>query len=484
MCVAWAQLSCARIVEFDRTMQDIGLHPDHEAPGSLVEIQLLKAYRLMSQDDTAASLQLLEPLMHEPPLESALHTQLLSHIASHALVHAHRFEESREVTRWRKKYRSLGRQDHARPLVDVVEGFSHLVQGNIREAAAVLLPSLEEPTNTTVWGADAAGVVTGYIAEACYQADEIAIARAFLARNSELIDAVGTADSVLYAYRVKGRLEQLDGDWPNALRTLRGLEQIGYQRKLDRLIAWSLYEQHALGLRVRQGISAAEIRNRLDALAYAYRDEHACAWSEIRLASLLARADSALAAALDGACIAPIEAARMECRAMGRQLLAVRLSFMLAIAVLRQGDAPKAMVLAGEAIRVASDAGMMRAIVDVGVQARPLLMLLADRALAEAERRYVDIAIRSIDAGLDASPQPVAASAKVPDKGVAREILSEREREVIALLSKALSTKSIARVLGLSSGTVKWHLKNIYSKLDATAREEALAKARALGIIR
>jgi LuxR family transcriptional regulator, maltose regulon positive regulatory protein len=39
-------------------------------------------------------------------------------------------------------------------------------------------------------------------------------------------------------------------------------------------------------------------------------------------------------------------------------------------------------------------------------------------------------------------------------------------------------------VLNRSSGTVKWHLKNIYAKLNAVAREDALAKARALGIIR
>jgi LuxR family maltose regulon positive regulatory protein len=82
-------------------------------------------------------------------------------------------------------------------------------------------------------------------------------------------------------------------------------------------------------------------------------------------------------------------------------------------------------------------------------------------------------------------PQPVAAGAAVHESAdVPSGILSQREREVVALLSKALSTKSIARVLSLSSGTVKWHLKNIYSKLDATAREDALAKARALGIIR
>jgi LuxR family maltose regulon positive regulatory protein len=485
MCAAWAQLSCARIVEFDRTIEDIGCHPGHAGPEALVETRLLKAYRLMSQDDTAASLELLEPLMRNPPLSSALHTQLLSHIASHALVHAHRFEEAREVTRWPRRHRSSGRHEHARPLVDVVEGFSHLVQGNIREAIAVLMPSINHPSNTMEWGADAAGVVTGYIAEACYQADEIAIARAFLNQNSELIDAVGTTDGVLYAYRVQARLEQMEGAWAAALRTLRRLEEMGYQRDLDRLVAWSLYEQHALALRARHGAPPAELRSRLDVLAERYRDQHGCARSEIWLASSLARADFGFEHTSDASCVVQIEAAEAECRALGRQLLSVRLSFMRAMAILRSGDSEKALAVGIEAVRIASEAGMMRAIADLGAAAVPLLKLLAPIGSVESERQYAEAALRSIGTGLESSAQPASASAAAhEDSALASGILSQREREVVALLSRALSTKSIARVLNLSSGTVKWHLKNIYAKLNAAAREDALAKARALGIIR
>jgi LuxR family maltose regulon positive regulatory protein len=63
-------------------------------------------------------------------------------------------------------------------------------------------------------------------------------------------------------------------------------------------------------------------------------------------------------------------------------------------------------------------------------------------------------------------------------------VLTPRELEVLALLSKALSVKGVARVLGLSPGTVKWHVKNIYAKLGAVSREETLAKARGLRLIR
>lgn len=62
-------------------------------------------------------------------------------------------------------------------------------------------------------------------------------------------------------------------------------------------------------------------------------------------------------------------------------------------------------------------------------------------------------------------------------------VCSTFEATKLLLLGRALSTKSFARELDLSAGTVKWHLKNVYGKLDAVSREDALAKARALGIV-
>ena len=51
------------------------------------------------------------------------------------------------------------------------------------------------------------------------------------------------------------------------------------------------------------------------------------------------------------------------------------------------------------------------------------------------------------------------------------------------LLGRALSLKSVAKVLNVSVGTVKWHLRNAYGKLDVYSREGAVARARELLII-
>lgn len=51
--------------------------------------------------------------------------------------------------------------------------------------------------------------------------------------------------------------------------------------------------------------------------------------------------------------------------------------------------------------------------------------------------------------------------------------LTEREREILGLLSDGRSNKEIARVLGISDATVKVHIKHVLSKLNMKSRLEA-----------
>ena len=63
------------------------------------------------------------------------------------------------------------------------------------------------------------------------------------------------------------------------------------------------------------------------------------------------------------------------------------------------------------------------------------------------------------------------------------EPLSEREVEVLRLLSAGLPNKEIADTLFIAVGTVKQHLKNIYGKLEVHNRTEAARRARDLGLV-
>ena len=61
--------------------------------------------------------------------------------------------------------------------------------------------------------------------------------------------------------------------------------------------------------------------------------------------------------------------------------------------------------------------------------------------------------------------------------------LSRRERELLSLVARAHSNRQIATGLGISEATVKRHLQNIYLKLDAASRLDAVNKAVASSLI-
>jgi LuxR family transcriptional regulator, maltose regulon positive regulatory protein len=63
------------------------------------------------------------------------------------------------------------------------------------------------------------------------------------------------------------------------------------------------------------------------------------------------------------------------------------------------------------------------------------------------------------------------------------EPLTERELEVLHLVAQGLSNRQIAAQLVLALDTVKGHNRRIYEKLQVQRRTEAVARARALGLI-
>lgn len=67
--------------------------------------------------------------------------------------------------------------------------------------------------------------------------------------------------------------------------------------------------------------------------------------------------------------------------------------------------------------------------------------------------------------------EPLAVAPEVED-------LSQREREILEWVAAGLANKEIAGRLGLSDGTVRWHLRHVYHKLHVRSRTEAALKFR------
>jgi LuxR family transcriptional regulator, maltose regulon positive regulatory protein len=100
------------------------------------------------------------------------------------------------------------------------------------------------------------------------------------------------------------------------------------------------------------------------------------------------------------------------------------------------------------------------------------LQAYVDRLLAAYAASVHETTTEGHAAGLDQSGEQLI------------EPLSDREVEVLHLLEQGLSNREIAERLYISTGTVKTHAHNIYNKLCVKNRTQAIARARALGILR
>jgi len=117
---------------------------------------------------------------------------------------------------------------------------------------------------------------------------------------------------------------------------------------------------------------------------------------------------------------------------------------------------------------------------------------------AETRQRLAALAKKLEGARVIGSVDDPAALAKLLDETAAALVLSEppdgpatardetltpRELEVLAAMADGASNKAIARRLGISFHTAKFHVAAILEKLDAESRTEAVAEAARLGLI-
>ncbi|UPT86269.1 LuxR C-terminal-related transcriptional regulator [Bradyrhizobium barranii subsp. apii] len=140
---------------------------------------------------------------------------------------------------------------------------------------------------------------------------------------------------------------------------------------------------------------------------------------------------------------------------------------------------------------------------------KPGLIVTADEALADegdiqislpdgsnaaativGRDHTTDIALLRTDASL----APVKLAATVPPLGTLSVVVAtdrdapsaaqtQRELDVLALMAEGASNKLIARQLGISVHTVKFHVGSLLDKLDATGSTDAVAHAARRGVI-
>jgi LuxR family maltose regulon positive regulatory protein len=143
-------------------------------------------------------------------------------------------------------------------------------------------------------------------------------------------------------------------------------------------------------------------------------------------------------------------------------------------------DQPAALLALRRALGLAEPGGNVRAFVDLGPK---LARLLAGLSEQDGHGDFIGRVLHAFPSAARQSPDRLTSTPTASSQAAMIEPLTMREQEVLELLAERLSAKEIGQRLFISDRTVKRHLANIYEKLGAHNRREAVALAMALGLL-
>jgi LuxR family maltose regulon positive regulatory protein len=150
-----------------------------------------------------------------------------------------------------------------------------------------------------------------------------------------------------------------------------------------------------------------------------------------------------------------------------------------ALALQAQGAKDKALQLLSDALALAEPGGCIRIFFDEGIA---MARLLSEAAAHGLMPEYVGKLLAVFEAKEQQSKDAYDLPPVSPVQPLI-EPLSQRELEVLQLIAQGLSNREIGEQLFLALDTVKGHNQKIFGKLQVQRRTEAVARARALGLL-
>jgi len=123
-----------------------------------------------------------------------------------------------------------------------------------------------------------------------------------------------------------------------------------------------------------------------------------------------------------------------------------------------------------------SDSRIIRTLIDGGARGY-IPKLAGSEQLMDALRRILQGEIYLPDALFIPASRPGATDDKASP-------LTTRQQEILPLLAEGMPNKRIAVTLGVTEGTIKQHLKDLFRRLGASNRTQAIKEARRLGLLR
>ncbi|HEX6035700.1 MAG TPA: tetratricopeptide repeat protein, partial [Anaerolineales bacterium] len=271
----------------------------------------------------------------------------------------------------------------------------------------------------------------------------------------------GITDVLLRGYHALGRVRRAQGDLDGALAAFDEAESVAEKMGVAEIKDWIRAQRAQVWL-------AGGDRE----AAFDWASQFVAQMQDAMYPSVpIALAQVWLSQGQPDKALPLLEHALQSAQTVGRLGNALNILAVRAVVYYAKGDLEKAFAILEQALELAEPEGYVRVFVDQGV---PMVRLLRRMLTRSSASQYVRRLLEAL--GESVKIEPAIASKLI-------DALSQRELEVLRLITDGATNKEIANELVLTVNTVKRHISNIFRKLAVSNRAQAIARAREINIL-
>jgi LuxR family maltose regulon positive regulatory protein len=351
---------------------------------------------------------------------------------------------------------------------------AYVWEGQVLLAETVLQPPLAAAEVELGRRSPLTCMLATVLAASVWERDRAFDALDLMADRLDVLEHAGLPETLLLGYRTLARIAISQDAEHRAAELLEEMHAVGVARGLPRVCIASLAEQVRMHARRFRAETCRELCRRIDeALAEESRPQGRLWQCSVVVLRDLAQGMAAISARDWHLAVEPLGRAEESARSMRQGRLTVEIKGLRALALDRSGVASRSLLL--EAADLAQACGLLRVFTD------------AHPDLADWHRHVIGgvatVKAPAISASVVAphgspAPPPTRATRTMPSMA-----LTPKEREVLGLLARNLTNKEIGLAMHVGEETIKWHVRNLFLKVDAGSRKQVVQRARILGLI-
>ena len=435
------------------------------------------------EDDIPAAVALVDPLkLHERDADgfAAFEIGAASNLLSYRDIALGDFEGARKRLALARTSSDRGSATFSGGYTLAMTGVCLIYQGQLREAIERFRKAMAEES-AHFDGSFASAALASCHIWALYEANELDVVEALFARYHDNIAESVIPDFIAFAHIVMSRTFDARGRSDKALEILDEFEKIGHHSGWMRLIGMLDWE------RVRRALVAGDVERACAIAAHigSGNDWNAEGWiplSEDLEGEALGRIRLAVHT-LDVTTASNRITHELQ-RQPNRTYRQIKLYLMSAQLKRREGMHNAAHRSLRKALQLAKPGRYIRCFLDEGEGVIQLIREAYQNIFGgpthddvewDANQTFIEELLAASGTDLTRNPAKVRRPPMQP--------LSDREKEILIFLANGVSNKEMAQKLFVSENTIKFHLKNVYSKLGVANRLQAINAARQLGLI-